>query len=126
MITSLLAVLTWKMAIYTLVLVCVGIAWDRAGRARDAWKAKWQDANRAALEAQAQLAGLSLAMDTWKVQASAAKIRAQAAASDLLVIQDKYQALIAKFHDQPVPADAEGALAWMASVARDLAAEARR
>lgn len=72
-----------------------------------------------------QLARQQLAVDEWKYAAVEAAKKVRQANLEVEDSRARFDLLIAKIKSEPVPEDAEGALAWMAKVAKSLAIEAR-
>lgn len=73
-----------------------------------------------------ELARVQRGIEEWKYAAVQAAKKMNEAKDEAQASQSRFDLLVAKIKDSPVPEDAEGALAWMASVAKDLAAEVGR
>lgn len=122
MLAGMLTALGWKMAIYVAVLVGFSYALVRATRQRDEAR-KLLDfekiAHRATCDA---MADQRLVVDHWRKVANESTAQALLYQGRAAEGKARFDALTAKLQATPVPGDAEGALAWMAEVAKDLAA----
>jgi hypothetical protein len=102
MIAAFLAVLTWKMAIYTVLLVSVMVrlsVWrKRAQQYQDGWKAS----DKKLFEAQQQLITMGKAIDQWRIAANNEAAHAQTAQREAAGLRQKYEGEVQKVLSTPV------------------------
>ena len=117
----LLSFLPWTGIGALAVAVFALIKWKNAAGERDAWQSAWAVQKEQTRAAQEMVAMCQADVRRFRDAADASYIRVAAAVNDAQAIRDRFNVLAAKLRSQPDEPEAQ--LAWMESVAHDLALE---
>lgn len=111
---------------YAGILLLLAVLWRRAAVQAEKYKAECRDLQVNLGQACETITEQGKAVWQWREAANDAAAKLIAAQEDAARVRKQFDQLAEKLRTAEIPVDAEGALAWMAEVAHELASQVGR